>query len=109
MAACAPSAPPQQPVTHDQPKAHVVPAPPDWFHRELALANHARRVHAPHGDLLGAQRAYYQVMVPACGAGCPIRTGQIPRPLFRSSAARAGGRGCRRRSGSAGGGRFFVQ
>ncbi len=42
------------------------PAPPDWFHHELALARHARANHLPVGDTLGAQRAYYAVMLPAC-------------------------------------------
>jgi hypothetical protein len=40
--------------------------PPDWFHRELALARHARATHLPIGDKAGAQRAYYAVMLPAC-------------------------------------------
>jgi hypothetical protein len=46
---------------------HHAVAPPDWFHRQLALARQARAVHLPAGDKPGAQRAYFAVMVPACG------------------------------------------
>ncbi len=62
LSACSTSAPPPRPP---QPQAqhHV---PPDWFHRELALARHARMTHLPPGDTAGAQRAYYKVMLPAC-------------------------------------------
>ncbi len=63
LSACSVSAPPPKPVTHVQAK-HV--APPDWFHHELALARHAKATHLPPGDTLGAQRAYYAVMLPAC-------------------------------------------
>jgi hypothetical protein len=40
---------------------------PDWFHRQLAAAHHARITHVPPGDKAGAQRAYDAIMVPACG------------------------------------------
>jgi hypothetical protein len=66
LAGCAPSVPPRPVVAQVPPQLHVAASPPDWFHRELARARHARVAHVPHGDQVGAQRAYYQVMVPAC-------------------------------------------
>src|SRR5580692_9798712 len=65
LAACAP-APPPPVVAHAAPKPSPAAAPPDWFHRQLALARHARVAFVPHGDQAGAQLAYYKVMVPAC-------------------------------------------
>ncbi len=66
LAACAttPPSPPPPRVTHALP--HRPPAPLDWFHRQLALARHARATHLPPGDTAGAQRAYYAVMLPVC-------------------------------------------
>jgi len=64
LAGCAASPPPAV-TAPAPPKTHVSPAP-DWFHRQLALAQHARTAFVPHGDQAGAQRAYYKVMVPAC-------------------------------------------
>ena len=68
LAACAttppPPPPPPQHVTHAVP--HKPPAPLDWFHRQLAMARHARHVHLPASDTAGAQRAYYAVLLPAC-------------------------------------------
>ena len=65
LAACATTPPTPPPhVTHAAP--HKPPAPLDWFHRQLALAKHARHVHLPASDIAGAQRAYYAVLLPAC-------------------------------------------
>ncbi len=69
LAACATAPPPRPPpppphVTHAVPRKP--PAPLDWFHRQLAMARHARAVHLPHSDVAGAQRAYFSVMLPAC-------------------------------------------
>jgi hypothetical protein len=68
LAGCAAPAPPA-PVaaTHQVAVPHHAAPPADWFHRQLALARHARAVHLPVGDRTGAQRAYFAVMVPACG------------------------------------------
>jgi hypothetical protein len=65
LAACAPAAPPPV-VAHEAPKTSPAAPLPDWFHRQLALARHARVTFAPHADQTGAQLAYYKVMVPAC-------------------------------------------
>ncbi len=64
LAACSVTTPPvshgpSQPIVKRQ-------AAPDWFHHELALARHAKATHLPPGDPLGAQRAYYAIMLPAC-------------------------------------------
>ncbi len=64
LAGCVTTAPPRPAIVSTKP--HAVSAPPDWFHRELALARHARLTHLPHTDKAGAQAAYYAVMVPAC-------------------------------------------
>ena len=64
LAGCMASSPPKPAVVSTKPRP--VPTPPDWFHRELALARHARLSHTPHSDTAGAQAAYYAVMVPAC-------------------------------------------
>jgi hypothetical protein len=66
LAGCAPAIAPRPVVAQQQPKPHAPAAAPDWFHRELSLARHARVTFVPHGDQVGAQRAYYKVMVPAC-------------------------------------------
>ena len=65
VAACAttPQPPPPPRPVATAPR-HVTP--PDWFHRELALARHARKSHLPPSDTKGAQHAYYSVMLPAC-------------------------------------------
>jgi hypothetical protein len=60
LASCVAAPPPAPPPA----AAH---AAPDWFHQQLALARKARLAHLPVGDAAGAQRAYYAVMVPACG------------------------------------------
>ena len=65
LAACAPATPPPV-VAHVAPRANTAAPPPDWFHRQLALARHARVTFTPHADQTGAQLAYYKVMVPAC-------------------------------------------
>jgi hypothetical protein len=67
LAGCvaAPPPPPPPVVAHAAP--HPPPKPLDWFHRQLALARHAKLTHLPVGDAAGAQRAYYAVMVPVCG------------------------------------------
>jgi hypothetical protein len=66
LAGCA-SSPPPQVAAPTPPKPHLSStAAPDWFHRQLARAQHARTAFVPHGDQAGAQRAYYTVMVPAC-------------------------------------------
>jgi hypothetical protein len=67
LAACVTAPPPAPPplVVHAVP--HKPPAPLDWFHRQLAMARHARATHLPRSDTAGAQLAYYAVMLPACG------------------------------------------
>jgi hypothetical protein len=63
IASCArPPLPPQ--TSHAGTPKPVAKA--DWFHRELALARRARADHRPSQDLIGAQRAYYAIMVPVC-------------------------------------------
>ena len=67
VSACAtqpPPAPPPRAVIKTVP--HKPPAPLDWFHRQLAMARHARATHQPRSDKLGAQHAYEAVMLPAC-------------------------------------------
>ena len=69
FAGCAGPAPPPAPQAIARPPAQKVPHPkaaPDWFHRQLALAHHARVTHLPPGDKAGAQRAYDAVILPAC-------------------------------------------
>jgi hypothetical protein len=63
VASC--SAPAQQPQALRAPAAKPAPEA-DWFHRELALARLARAGHRPSQDVIGAQREYYAIMVPAC-------------------------------------------
>jgi hypothetical protein len=55
--AASPAAPPRA-VTHVQPA--------DWFHQQLAAARAARRAHQPKADIVGAQKAYDDVMRTAC-------------------------------------------
>jgi hypothetical protein len=66
-ASCAAPPPPAPPALVAHAPPHPAPKPPDWFHRQLALARHARLAHLPVGDTAGAQRAYFAVMVPVCG------------------------------------------
>jgi hypothetical protein len=66
MASCAAPPPPPKTAVQTSPRPHAPPAPPDWFHRELSLARHARLAHLPHSDTAGARQAYNAVMVPAC-------------------------------------------
>ncbi len=63
VAACA--APPPPPVVARPPAAKPAPVA-DWFHRELALARHAKAEHRPPTDKIGADHAYYAIMIPAC-------------------------------------------
>jgi hypothetical protein len=64
MAGCAAPPPPvaRAPSAAVRPR----PAPPDWFHRQLAAARKAKMSHLPPGDAAGAQAAYNAVMLPVC-------------------------------------------
>jgi hypothetical protein len=88
LAGCAtpPTAPPPPTVAHAAP--HAAPKPLDWFHRQLALAQKARATHLPVGDAVGAQRAYYAVMVPVCGRVAASGPAQY-RPRCRAIIQRA--------------------
>ena len=62
LAACTGPAPAPPQVS----RAALVKPPPDWYHRQLALARNARAEHRPKQDTAGAQYAYYAIMLPAC-------------------------------------------
>ena len=64
LASCAVVGPGSRQGAHTP--APTVSAPPDWFHREMARAHHARVAHQPAKDIAGAQHAYDAIMVPAC-------------------------------------------
>ena len=70
LTGCVEQAPPPSRPAVSIPQHHAVVqraiTPPDWFHRQLALARHARATHLPAIDSNGAQRAYFAVMLPVC-------------------------------------------